>query len=364
MEEMENIINTMLKENLHIKYKKNNKEQHRLSYEELINYTIELEIVNNHLQRRLEILKIENTKITQKGIDMETDRLEMQRQMIEAKGKLKLFTCDTCNLNTQGVFNTFNTVSTKGRKTEINRRERQGDSSFLEEISVDQKNASIVEMLKNQKQKMNYFHGENFGSIGKTNYKEEIRREKELNDIVQDNKALKIKLKEKENMILEKDTIINILYQEIENLKYNIHNNIIKNINNPEEEYLKGTTFRTPEPIYEETKFMENLEFIKLSLIDFLKSYHINDNFNFSTREDLSSSELIETKMQEIKFIILNLKKINIIFKSLMNEFAQNVNNMITEKVTKKVDLKLYKLKDQISKLTLHVKGTRGINNI
>ncbi len=89
----------------------------------------------------------------------------------------------------------------------------------------------------------------------------------------------------------------------------------------------------------------------------FLKDYGIKEQFNKDNSINLANGiDLqIEYKFKEIRYITVNLKKINIIFKSLFVEFTKNIaGNM--DKINEKINKKLHVLQNKISFATGEIK--------
>lgn len=96
---------------------------------------------------------------------------------------------------------------------------------------------------------------------------------------------------------------------------------------------------------------LKNLEDLKKDLDLFLKEYGIKEQFNKDNNNVSIIGGIdfqIEYKFKEIRYITVNLKKINIIFKSLFVEFTKNIaNNM--DKINDNINKKLYVLQNRIS---------------
>jgi len=102
---------------------------------------------------------------------------------------------------------------------------------------------------------------------------------------------------------------------------------------------------------------LKSLEDLKKDLDMFLKDYGIKEQFNKDNSINLANGiDLqIEYKFKEIRYITVNLKKINIIFKSLFVEFTKNIaGNM--DKINEKINKKLHVLQNKISFATGEIK--------
>jgi len=96
--------------------------------------------------------------------------------------------------------------------------------------------------------------------------------------------------------------------------------------------------------------FLSNLEDLKKDLDLFLRDYGIKEQFcdNSNSISNNCIDFLIEYKFKEIRYITVNLKKINIIFKSLFVEFTKNMASNL-DKINEIVNKKLYQLQHKIS---------------
>lgn len=135
-------ISELFKNNIIIKHKSEGK-----THEELLNYTIELEIINNDLSRRLESNKYEMIKLKQNIINLETDVYEGRIQLKSYIHKLQLK--DTIKLTETTKNNKENSIRhINYEEEEVDRhtdRDRDGDrdrdideqSSIIDELSLD-----------------------------------------------------------------------------------------------------------------------------------------------------------------------------------------------------------------------------------
>lgn len=96
---------------------------------------------------------------------------------------------------------------------------------------------------------------------------------------------------------------------------------------------------------------LKSLEDLKKDLDLFLKDYGIKEQFNKDNQSALANNGIdfqIEYKFKEIRYITVNLKKINIIFKSLLVEFTKSITSNM-DKMNECVNKKLYNLQNKIS---------------
>jgi len=134
----------------------------------------------------------------------------------------------------------------------------------------------------------------------------------------------------------------NFTFQENEILRQNDSSNFnsLHNINNSDF-VVKNEN--------EKKSFLKNLEDLKKDLDLFLKEYGIKEQFNKENNSLINNNIdfQIEFKFKEIRYITVNLKKINIIFKSLFVEFTKNIANSL-DKVNEDVTQKLNFLENKI----------------
>lgn len=101
----------------------------------------------------------------------------------------------------------------------------------------------------------------------------------------------------------------------------------------------------------EKKMILKNLEELKKDLDLFLRDYGIKEHFNTNNIANPNyASEVdfqIEIKFKEIRYITVNLKKINIIFKSLFVEFTKNISSRL-EMFNNNVNSKFYYLENKI----------------
>jgi hypothetical protein len=400
-------LSSLLKDHVISKYTKYDKK----SYNDLLNYTIGLEISNNELQRKIESDKNEIFKLNQNIIDLKTDMNErvIKSNLMNNKLKIRENTMKTIksihslNLDTDvgdgGIYNSQNNIFfSKNCNTDkgtgiYNRNIKNNDSySINEEVSIDEAN-SLLGTLK-KRRKLN------------NNIETEIEFFKEENKtLLNDVNSLVNEVRSLREHMAEKDKIITILYKEIDTMRNNSINNDINsnivNVENPitarsknnshnSDNYNSPTlnkfkrnsenfTFnndnnsRVQQNVSSNYNFaqkihLENLEFIKNTLVEFLKNYGIqedfqkiisNNNDNSKLEEGINNSNnpnnnletVIEMRMKEIKYILINLKKINIIFKSYMVEFSKHIDNNIQTIFMETLNPKIAEINKKYSKI-------------
>ena len=184
------------------------------------------------------------------------------------------------------------------------------NSSFIDELSL--KDNSILDNIKKR------------GVSDRTKMTEAMIKEIKL---------LRDRLKESDNILEEKDNFINMLYQEIENIKKQpFHRDSVSFgfERSPEFNRIRANSIINSEDndIEQVRKScLENLEIIKSSLTEFLAKYDINEKVDFSS----DVNDILDIRMKEIKYLIVNLRKINIWFKRLIKEFVKNCENNMYE---------------------------------
>lgn len=342
----------MLESNLRLKYK-----TEKLSYDQLMDLNVELEVLNNEYERTLEHKKCEIFVLTQKMIDLESDNTELQLRLN--------------NLN-----NSLNCVPvTNFTTSDPNYAKLKNESSIAEELSVDQ-HASLLGTLK--KKKNEYFQQDMQELQNeKTKLKRTIvKLEQELSQMTQ-------KIGEYEASVEEKDNIINILYQEIQSLKNQKSVvNTAKKSQIETQQSNQSSVFNTPtvtriKKVQQRDNFTFNndsvhqvnqdiegikkshfqqLNSIKVSLTEFLQTYGIKEQL---TKLDLDLNqdvdEMIQVTLKEIKYIVVNLRKINIIFKSLLLDFHKNIIAMFDTYLTQNIHNKVSHLSQVLQKLVTSV---------
>lgn len=133
----------------------------------------------------------------------------------------------------------------------------------------------------------------------------------------------------------------NLTFQEHEIIRQNDSGNF--NINKYNSELILKSE-------NDKKNFLSNLEDLKKDLDLFLKDYGIKEQFceNSYSLANNNIDFLIEYKFKEIRYITVNLKKINIIFKSLFVEFTKNMASNL-DKINEIVNKKLYQVQHKIS---------------
>jgi hypothetical protein len=285
---LEERLSKLLKNHIIFKYTKSNK----LSYDELLNYTINLEIENNGLSQIIESQKLTCFKLEQKIIDLEIILNQNHIMINSLNNKLKFkilpIQAKTTKTNKFDILETSKEVSISNSSIEV-------DSHLMESIKKkkksDRKFQEDAELTLQENEKL-------------------------LKDI----SAYTEEIHNLRTTIEEKDKIISILYQEVENLKQ-------------EEKFTENSPYSLSD--IPDNTHLENLNFIKKLLLDFLKNYGIGQDFSYSLSENQENLSLIELRMKEIEYIIVNLKKINIIFKSLIMDYTNNLLNSIESEMLK-----------------------------
>jgi hypothetical protein len=303
-------LSKLLKNHIILKYTKSNK----LSYDELLNYTINLEIENNRLSQCVESQKLTCFKLEQKIIDLEiilnqnhilinnlNNKLKFKNMPIQSKSDK--------NSNKLDILDTSKEVSISNSSVEV-------DSHLIDSIEKKKKSDRRIQ------EDMEYTLQENQKLL------------KEISLFSEEIKNLR-------NTIDEKDRIISILYQEVENLK--------------QEEKL---TDNNPYSLSDipDNNHLDNLNFIKKLLLDFLKNYGIGNDMTTLINEDNENLSLIEIRMKEIEYIIVNLKKINIIFKSLIMEYTKNLVSSLESGMFKTLNEKFSNFNQKFKKLAVILK--------
>ena len=291
--ELNKKLENLLKSNIINKYTKNEPIR---SYQQLLNKTIELEIKNNELEKKLENKKMEIYKLKQSNIDLETQIKEQKIELNTQRNRIKY---------KEATIKTIN--NTTNLKKQILTEE---DLSVFNDISYSKDNSLLIK--KNNKFEVKNNNLENENKLLFEN----------LNLIAQENLELR-------NQIREKDEMVNILYDEIDKFK---QNNLykIKNVKSANDSIALNKEKNESEKKLNNEKQLKNnhlndLNFIKNSLVLFLKNYVIAEELQIQNNEINIIEEKIESKMNEIKYILLNIKKINIIFKTFFIEFTKNI---------------------------------------
>jgi hypothetical protein len=338
-------LNDLLRENVIHKYTKSEKR----TYQELQNYTIKLEIENNELERKIENLKkeifISNQAAIDLGLELEESRMIINSLTNELKMKEKTLKMAHSRMETEAIDkfvtdNYENCETKKNNKSHIDSKRKDTSemlelslsNSSLNEVSIDY---GLIHTMKKKKKNEQTLE---------SNYH---KLEEENTNLIDDLNLLVEEVKNLRSNIDEKDKIISILYQEVENLK-----------NSDNDEELKIKQNLTSEAIAEISRqHLENLESIKSSLVEFLNYYGIKEDFNnfnnFSSNLNKDSTDyMIDIRMKEIKYILVNLKKINIIFKTLFMEYSKNLINLFENEYMVNVNSKFEQMQDKVNCLT------------
>jgi hypothetical protein len=190
------------------------------------------------------------------------------------------------------------------------------------------------------------------------------------------------KINEYKTIVDEKDEIIKILYQEIKNIKKSSQskttneqeeslNNDNENSNNNTPTVLKIKNFRDSEHFtfnnnlnkneFSENNenikknYLDNINFIKEALINFLRMYNIKEELSKTDPNEKNIDNIIDIAFKDIKYIVVNLKKINIIYKSLMIEFSKNIMATVEIYLKENINNKLKEMNKRIENLFLSV---------
>jgi hypothetical protein len=314
-------IDMLLKTNIEFKYKKSTMK----SNDQLIKDLIELELNNNLLEKSNSNYKYQLEVLKQKNIDLQIELNELKHQ-----------------------FKKTEVQELKGKyKTAEVMKDRKFDKSDDYEITED--NYSLLESIK------------------KTRPNDTGRLFNDITNLLKELQMTKDKVQEKEDIIIEKDNIINILYQEIENmkvtrLKEDDANDTNSLMNSPEFQRRRNDHFSFNKivlhNIEEEEQFkkshLENLDLIKLTLLEFLEKYNIRDNISFEENaKDIDA--VIEARMKEIKYIMVNMKKINILFKTLFKEFSKSVHQTVDGILNNQINQKIELMNKRLTRLAIDV---------
>jgi hypothetical protein len=335
-------IDSLLKTNIEFKYKKSPGRSNDQMVKELIN----LEVSNSQLEKNVSNYKYQLEVLKQKNIDLKIELNEMKYRVRkseeERRNFIKVEDAKTCGGG--------------GKSQEL-------DNSLDDYEAIMENNTSLLDSIKKNKVDSSKLYNDISGLL------------KEL-------KLTKDKLKEKEDIIVEKDNIINILYQEIDNMKSSGRskegppgvdtaegvadaNSLMyhspefhRNRRNDHFSFNKlavgagGNTTEETEAF--KKTHLDNLDLIKLSLIEFLEKYNIKDNISFEENaKDVDA--IIEARMKEIKYIIVNMKKINILFKTMFKEFSKDVYQTVDIILNNQINNKLEVVSKRLTRLAIEV---------
>lgn len=322
--EIEKKLSKLLRDNVTFKYTKSEKR----SYQQLLDFIIELEIKNNELERKIEFYKIEMFRLNQTAINSKIELDENNKKLFHNESQLKRF-YDTNN-HTQFVIPTVQSEKLKNNSNEIS------ISANSDDYSIDPDLILTVRKNKNRQKKdedeLILLNEENTSML------------KELNVLVNEVKSMR-------NTIDEKDNIITILYQEIDHYKSLSSNKICdycrdsKIINHLQDEDLYA--------------HLSDLEIIRTYLKEFLNYYGIDETFklfdtnSYNNNQSINIRNHIEIRMKEIKYVLVNLKKINIIFKTLFMEFSKNLLNIFQRDYCSKINHKLENMQKKLNQITI-----------
>lgn len=315
---MDNSLNklaNMLKTGLKNKYC-------RLNSNELINIVVQLEINKNELEKKIENLKCEIFKLKQ-------DNMTLISEIYENNINIKKH-----DIN---IKSTYKSTIIKEDNVEHNKENNKESINIIKDDNTDHinnMNETIVET------KINTIRSK----LSNINEKELTTQMEELKN---ENNYLKESLS-------DKNLITNMLYKEIESLKFKLDNSqhnkadidVTLNNNNNNKEFTNTCT-----------NILENFDTIKATLIDFLKSFNIDvkiissDNTN-SLISDIDEFEnVIGLKIKELKLLLVDLKKINIKFKSTFSEYNNDVQKIIETYLNERILEKIEKLNAKQKKI-------------
>jgi hypothetical protein len=346
-------LSDMLRENVVYKYTKSEKK----TYQELLEYTIDLEIKNNEFERKIENCKKEifmsHQTAIDLGLELDESRMTISHLTHQLKMKEKTFKFSQGSKETDAIDNFVNrnenSVKKNRKNTQSQRTNRTSKQPEMDESSSDNINLSltnssldevsidndIIHTLKKKKKNEKNLESEN------------KRLENDNQNLMDDLNLLISEVKNLKSNIDEKDKIISILYQEVGNLK-----------NSPCDQAMEEYEKNKIECFAEfSNSHYENLDSIKQSLVEFIKYYGIKEDFSSigTTTSNNSIEYLIEIRMKEIKYILVNLKKINIIFKTLFMEYSKNLINTFQLEYSSTLNSKLEKMQSKIQRLSLIV---------
>jgi hypothetical protein len=326
-EQINKKIDSLLKNNIEFKYKK----FHNKPIDELKDEIINLEVTNCNLEKNVSKYKYQFEILKQKNLDL-------QIELNEINLKLKKANC--------------NCIKHEIKIIEPKPMPKPNDYSS-DESPLNTKTNSLLNSIKKNKTNENIISGN-------------------LTNLINELKITKDQLKEKENIITEKDNIITILYQEIDNMKSNRQSSKDNEINNtnslmysPDFKRIRRSDhfsfnklkYNSVEEEIEGIKksYLDNLDIIKLSLVEFLEQYNIKDNISFEENSKEIDST-IEARVKEIKYIMVNMKKINILFKTLFKEFAKDLYQTVDIILNNQVNQKIEVLNKRVTKMAKSAK--------
>jgi len=354
-------LSQLLNEHVAIKMTKFDKKP----YNVLLNDAIQLEIKNNELERKIQILNNEIFFLKQNIIDagIEMEELHILNNSLKNEMKLKEKTifqfCNSENeIRKEGNKNYFQCEEEKEKTDNLTKNDTEIDLSLSQlsdlNFSVDIIDKDLLKSIKKKKGKEKKFE-QNYNNLKQENI-----------NLIIDLKILNEEIKNLRSNLDEKDKIISILYQEIENLKEdNKIENCDKNKNLKRPEAYNSKIEKEAE--LSELKIRNNLitnlndlHFILKSLVDFLKNYGIYEEYsklNLSlndNNENVTEIEhMIKVRMKEIQYVLVNLKKINIIFKSHFVDFTKNLIQIFQTYLEKILNDKIVKLENKFNKFSI-----------
>ena len=335
-------INRLFRENLIIKYNNN-----VWSKEDLLENLMNLEYQLNEKDRLLEKNKYEIMKLKQIIIEKESEISEKKIVLSNLKNQKTFENEEKIDQNTKRTLNWTkitkdNQPSQRNECSRENQREikekAEDEDNNFEDLSIDEINNSIIKSIKNnrlRKTESKYI-----------NSSKDVRT-KNLNQVTNAYNELISDYNDKLSDLNEKTKIIDTLYSEINYWKKDNKINISPKVKI--DTNIKLTNYNL--------LFRDSIISIKEDLIDFLKSWKINIDLNsISFSNNYSDDNQITMLIKEVKYLIVNLKRIKIQFKIDLREFSNNIqkieNNYIFH-LNQKLDFLNKKIKNFQSNLEI-----------
>ena len=351
--DLEEKLSELLKNHITLKHTSRSNEKKTLA--ELTEHLIRLEFENSQLERKNETLKMEILRKDQIISDLKIDLNENKIKFNMSQNKLKM------------IENTFSGIKYLNRDREISQNKYTESNSKKDFRNVEKSleissedNSSIIEELNVEgeeiysKKKENKMNQKDFGENKIKNLK--IENKSLLNDLSFAKKEIHDLRCEME----EKEKIIEILYEEIKSVKHNEHF---------ASKEIQDSNFISQENFL--SIIQNNFEYFSLirrELIEYLKYYGINEIKqeieSFCEEENFSDVRVanydkiinniqsrIESKMDDIKYMLSNMSKINIIFKYLMVDFSKNLWRLVEKSFSHQISIKLKNLSNRFHKI-------------
>jgi len=355
-------LSDLLKYHVTIKHTKNEKR----NYTELLEYTIQLELLNADLERKNEMLKMENLKKEQIIADLKIQLNENKIKLSMKENKLQMIENTFSSLkNLNKKYSTsFSSDNDNQIKIYDNSSLIEDGSSFINELSLEkeEKNSFLLQIKKSK----------NF----KSEIEEKLKKQKNVNkSLLKELNTVMMEVQSMKEQMNEKDNIISILYGEIENLKKSeimIKEKLSRDLYDINKEEQKHSP-KLSNFIYLIQNHLDHFDSIRKALNEFIKCYGINEikdeviyerishEESFNEGDDSESvlfkriiNELeseIEVRMKDINYILKNLNKINIIFKSLMVDYSKNILSFVEKNVSNPIMFKMNNMSNRYNKL-------------